>query len=64
VSAGNPPGSASRHRRTDLSERSDRLTEAFAALDRGDLGSFRDLFEEGARWLGVPGSGFEGATPI
>jgi len=64
VSAGNLPGSALRHRRTDLTERSNRLAEAFAALDRGDTGSFRDLFAEGAQWLGVPGSGFDGDTPI
>lgn len=47
-----------------MSERSDRLQQAFAALDGGDAGVFRRLFTEDARWLGVPGSGFEGETPI
>lgn len=47
-----------------MSERIDRLTEAFAELDRGEAGGFRALFAEDARWLGVPGSGVDGATPI
>jgi ketosteroid isomerase-like protein len=46
-----------------MSERTDRLTEAFAALRRGDSSGFRDLFAEDAQWLGVPGSGLDGATP-
>jgi ketosteroid isomerase-like protein len=46
-----------------MSERTERLTRAFAALDRGDTSVFRDLFVEDARWLGIPGSGWEGETP-
>ena len=46
-----------------VSERTDRLEQAFAALDRGDVSGFRELFAEEAQWLGVPGSGFDGATP-
>jgi len=46
-----------------MSERPDRLAEAFAALDRGDVGGFRELFVEDAQWLGVPDSGVDGATP-
>jgi hypothetical protein len=47
-----------------MSLRSARLERAFAALDAGDLGPFEALFAPGGQWLGVPGSGFEGATPI
>jgi len=46
-----------------MSERTERLEQAFAALDRGDVGGFRDLFAERAQWLGVPGSGVDGDTP-
>jgi uncharacterized protein (TIGR02246 family) len=47
-----------------MSERIDRLTEAFAALNRGDISRFRELFAEDAQWLGIPGSGWAGETPI
>lgn len=47
-----------------MSDRTDRLGQAFAALDRGDISGFRELFAEDARWLGVPGSGIDGRTPI
>jgi ketosteroid isomerase-like protein len=47
-----------------MAEFAARLEEAFAALDRGDLGGFEALFTPDAQWLGVPGSGFEGETPI
>jgi hypothetical protein len=47
-----------------VSDRIGRLQEAFEALAAGDAGRFRDLFAEGAQWLGVPGSGFHGNTPI
>jgi ketosteroid isomerase-like protein len=47
-----------------MGERSEQLTQAFAALGRGDVGGFRDLFAEDAQWLGVPGRGWEGETPI
>lgn len=46
-----------------MSERTDRLAEAFAALNVGDVSPFRDLFLDDAQWLGVPGSGIDGATP-
>jgi ketosteroid isomerase-like protein len=46
-----------------MSARVDQLTDAFAALDRGDVGAFRDLFVEDAQWLGVPGSAWGGETP-
>ena len=47
-----------------MSVRVARVEQAFAALDEGDLGSFEALFAPEAQWLGVPGSGPEGATPI
>jgi ketosteroid isomerase-like protein len=50
-------------RRTEMSERTHRLTQAFAALDRGDINVFRDLFAEEARWLGIPDRGWGGETP-
>ena len=46
-----------------MSERTERLEQAFAALDRGDVGAFRELFAESAQWLGIPGSGVDGDTP-
>jgi ketosteroid isomerase-like protein len=46
-----------------MSERTDRLAAAFAALDGGDVGGFRDLFHPDAQWLGVPGRGPNGETP-
>lgn len=45
------------------SVRADLITAAFAALNRGDVSGFRDLFAEDAQWLGVAGTGFEGETP-
>ena len=47
-----------------MAERSALLEHAFAALDDGDVGPFEALFAPDGRWLGVPGSGYEGATPI
>jgi len=46
-----------------VSERTDRLEQAFAALDSGDASAFRELFAAEAQWLGVPGSGVDGSTP-
>jgi len=46
-----------------MSERTQRLADAFAALDRGDISVFGDLFVEDAQWLGIPDSGWEGETP-
>ena len=46
-----------------MSKQTDRLADAFARLDRGDSGGFRDLFLADATWLGVPGSGVDGGTP-
>ena len=47
-----------------MSERRERLEAAFAALDDGDAAALEALFVPEAQWLGVPGSGFEGETPI
>lgn len=47
-----------------MSDRTDRLEQAFEALNRGDPSAFRELFAEHGQWLGVPGSGPDGATPI
>jgi hypothetical protein len=46
-----------------VSERTAQLERAFAALEGGDVGPFRELFAPGARWLGVRGSGWDGETP-
>jgi ketosteroid isomerase-like protein len=46
-----------------VSNRTERLAGAFAALSGGDVSGFRDLFLPDAQWLGVPGSGWEGETP-
>jgi ketosteroid isomerase-like protein len=43
--------------------RAQQLDDAYAALDRGDLGPFEALFTADAQWLAVPGSGPDGATP-
>jgi ketosteroid isomerase-like protein len=47
-----------------MTERGGRLEQAFAALADGDVRVFEALFAPDGQWLGVPGSGFEGATPI
>jgi ketosteroid isomerase-like protein len=47
-----------------MTEHTALLRQAFAALDDGDLGPFEALFAPDGRWLGIPGSGFEGETPI
>jgi len=47
-----------------MSDRTDRLEKAFAALNAGDPSAFRELFAENGQWLGVPGSGINGVTPI
>lgn len=47
-----------------MAERVALLERAFAALGDGDVGPFESLFAEEGRWLGIPGSGFEGETPI
>lgn len=46
-----------------MGERIERLRQAFAALDDGDAGGFRELFTENARWLGLPGATVDGETP-
>jgi hypothetical protein len=46
-----------------MGERQKRVEAAFLALERGDLGPFRALLDADAKWLGVPGSGWEGETP-
>ena len=47
-----------------MSGRTDRLRHAFEAFGTGDLSGFRELLAEDAQWLGVPGSGPAGETPI
>ena len=47
-----------------MGERSALLERAFAALDAGDVGPFEALFAADGQWLGVPGTGFAGETPI
>jgi ketosteroid isomerase-like protein len=47
-----------------VTDRSDRIREGFAGLDRGSVAAFQTLFSADARWLGIPGSGSDGATPI
>lgn len=47
-----------------MSDRTDRLAQAFAALADGDPSGFRELFAPEAQWLGVPSSGIDGQTPI
>jgi ketosteroid isomerase-like protein len=47
-----------------VSDRVERLRQAFAALAEGDVDGLRDLFAEDAQWLGVPGRGIDGGTPI
>lgn len=47
-----------------MSDRTDRLAQAFAALNGGDATAFQELFAEHGQWLGVPASGFNGETPI
>jgi ketosteroid isomerase-like protein len=37
---------------------------AFAALDRGAAAELESLFSADAQWLGVPGMGVDGSTPI
>lgn len=47
-----------------MSERAERLREAYAALNRGDAGVFEQLFRPDAQWRGVEGVGFGGETPL
>jgi len=47
-----------------MSEQVTRLEQAFAALGAGDGSGFAALFAPEGQWLAVPGSGFEGQTPI
>jgi ketosteroid isomerase-like protein len=47
-----------------MSDRTERLDAAFAALDEGDPSGFASLFSSDARWLGIPGIGVNGTTPI
>ncbi|HEV2591844.1 MAG TPA: hypothetical protein VGU02_08115 [Gaiellaceae bacterium] len=46
-----------------MTDRVDRLRRAFAELNAGDLRGFNELMTADARWLAVPGSGWEGDTP-
>lgn len=47
-----------------VSERTELLRRAYAALDAGRIPELEACFSEGAQWLGIPGSGVDGATPI
>jgi ketosteroid isomerase-like protein len=47
-----------------MAERTERLTDAFAAYDRGDTGAFASLFRPDAQWRGVEGMGWNGETPL
>jgi ketosteroid isomerase-like protein len=45
-----------------MSERGQLLRDAFAAYRAGDLGPLERLFHPDAKWVGVPGAGWEGVT--
>jgi ketosteroid isomerase-like protein len=47
-----------------VSERSEKVREAFTSLNSGSPDAFEALFAADGQWLGVPGTGYEGATPI
>ena len=47
-----------------MAERPDRLRDAFAALDDGDVSLFKELFRSDAQWRGIDGIGWEGETPL
>ena len=47
-----------------MSDRTDRLEQEFRALNGGDATLFEELFAEHGQWLGIPGSGIDGHTPI
>jgi ketosteroid isomerase-like protein len=47
-----------------MAERSEQLRDAFAALDRGDVSIFADLFRPDAQWRGVHGMGHNGETAL
>jgi ketosteroid isomerase-like protein len=47
-----------------MAARTGSLTDAFAALDRGDIGPFKILFRPDAQWRGVEGMGYDGETPL
>ena len=40
------------------------MTDAFAALDRGEIGAFEILFRPDAQWRGVEGMGHHGETSL
>jgi ketosteroid isomerase-like protein len=44
-----------------MSDRTELLRRAFAALDGGDIAPFRELFAPDARWIAIPQG--EGETP-
>ena len=47
-----------------MAARTELLTDAFAALDRGDVSAFENLFRRDAQWRGVDGMGYNGETPL
>ena len=44
--------------------REERLRAVFDAYARGDVAGLNGLFAPDAQWLGIPGIGIDGATPI
>jgi ketosteroid isomerase-like protein len=47
-----------------MAARTERLRDAFAALERGDISTFEELFRRDAQWRGVEGLGYNGETPL
>ena len=47
-----------------MADRTQRLTDAFAALDGGDISVFKELLRPDAQWRGIEGMGWEGETPL
>ncbi|HEY3543031.1 MAG TPA: hypothetical protein VGK79_10860 [Gaiellaceae bacterium] len=47
-----------------MADRSDRLRDAFAALDGGDVDAVTALLRPDAQWRGVEGMGWRGETPL
>ena len=46
-----------------MSDRKELIRKAFTALDFGDIGPFRVLFDPDAKWIGIPRRGEVDETP-